>query len=109
MLGQGGVLAFLEAPLMCHNAPVAMENLYSIGAEEGFHLFAYKLVRNAIVVLIDIDVIIDIDGWLREIDVAIPLSRQRLKVWPLKSLKDLPAAAVEFPELPLCSAAPEVP
>ena len=100
MLGQGGVVALLEAPLMCHNASVAVENIYSIGTEEGFYLFAYKLVRNAIVVLIDIDVIIDIDGRVPEIDMAVPLSREGLQRWPLQSLKELPAAAIEFPELP---------
>ncbi len=104
MLGEGGVLALLKTPLVDHNAPVIKEDLHGIGAEEDLYLLAGKLIRDAIEVLLDFDVIIDIHFRLFEIDISVPLGRKGLKIRSLYSFEELPAAAIEFPEFPCIEA-----
>src|SRR3990172_1990327 len=85
---------------MCHNASAAKEDLHRVSTEEDLYFLAGKLVGNAVVMLLDVDVIVDMDGRPLEVDVPIPLGRQRLKVRPLQGREELPAVAVEFSELP---------
>src|SRR5271169_3853835 len=64
MFGECGVLALLEAPLMCHKTSAIKEDLHGIGAKKDLYLLASELVRNAVVVLLDVNVIVDIHSRL---------------------------------------------
>ena len=104
MFCKGGVLALLETPLMGHDSPVIQEDLHGIGAKKDLDLLSSELVRNAVVVLLDVDVIVDVYRRLLEADISVPLFGKGLKARSLKSFEELSTAAVKLPELPCIEA-----
>ena len=94
MLGKGRVSALSKAPLVSHNAMIIMEDLHCITSKEGLNLLATKLIGNAVIMPVNIDVVIDIDRWPLEVDVSVPHRRQRFQIRSLNGLEKIPAAAV---------------
>lgn len=99
MLCSGGMPVPVELPRMGSHSPVFEEDLHGAGGEAHINLLFYKLIGNAVVVSLDIDVVIDIDSGLFPFGILVRCAGQRLEGGPVDCLEELPAGAVHLLEL----------
>jgi len=77
------------------------EDLHGARGETHLDFGAGEAVRNAVVVIIDIDVIVDADAAQAPFGEHVRLDRQRLERWSVELFQELPARASEAADRPL--------
>ncbi len=98
VFGQGGIASPTVASAMSGN-PMPFEKDLSRGPREtNIHLFMDELIGNAVVVVIDLDVIIDIDPGFLPVGKDIGLSRERFESWFIGAFKQNLSGGIELLE-----------
>ena len=93
VLGDGGRPMRPGAAAMAGDPLAAMEDLDCGGGDPRLDLLADQLVRHAVVVLGDLDVIVEVDPAALPLGVFVGLGRQRLQRRPIELLEQRPPAA----------------
>ena len=75
MVGDRLVMSFVSGTSMSSNALAAVQNLDSVACDSSFDLLTNEAMRNAVIMRVDFDVVIDIDPALAERCNLVPLCR----------------------------------
>lgn len=100
--------AFDEAGI-CGDPLGFEEALYGRGGHSDIDFLPDQLLRHAVIVVVDLDMVIDPDGGELPFGILIAGRRQRLHGRPLKGFEGACAAAVEFLERPLIEVGEQCP
>ena len=81
MFFEGGVLMGHKASDMAGHALALSQGLHGVGGQAHVELFALQLMRHAVVVIVDFDVVVDVDGGDLPLGVFVELSVAMAKRW----------------------------
>ena len=102
MLREGGILVFFITAPMTGDTLVFKHDLHSICRQPGLQLFLAKLTGNAIEMMINFDVVVDVRPDLLAFGVYIGSGRQGLQSRTVKRFVETPPAAPPSSEIRGC-------
>jgi hypothetical protein len=109
MFGDGGRTMRQSAAQMRRYALAVQENLDGPGSDPGLNVLTDETVRNAVVVLGDLDVIIEIDATALPLRILLGLVRQRQQGRAIELVEELTPAAAPAPQRATSSGRPGSP
>ena len=86
------------APDVSRHAMAVVEDLHRGGREAHLHLLSDEAVRNAVEVVLDGDVVVDVDSGLAPLGVLVAGGGERLQSGPLHALEQRAPASLELLE-----------
>ena len=90
--------------------PLALrEALHGLGAHPDIELLAHQLVGHAVIVVVDLDVVVDVDSRLLPLRVSEALPGQRSQSRPLETLEQRSARAWQLTERPIVQRTEKLP
>ena len=96
MFFEGGVLMGHITSDMAGHAFAFSEGLHGMGGKPDMEFFALQFIRHAVVVIVDFDVVVDVDGGDLPLGVFVSFLRQGQSVGLIEQDKELAARLFEF-------------
>ncbi len=96
MLFEGGKASSLEASNMGGHPAVFKEDLHGLGGEAHLDLLAHELVRHAVAVAVDLDMVVDVHASLCPLGKLVGGCRKRLKGGLIDALEELAPTLSDF-------------
>jgi hypothetical protein len=98
VLGQSCVLAFEPTARVCGDTLAAVQDLDAVAGDACIHFLTNQAVRHAVIVVVDLDVVINVDAALLERGDLVPARRQCTQRRSVEPFEPFPAIALELPE-----------